>query len=112
MRFQSIIAIALPALVLAAPTPQDPDFEFPEDTPSDDIVGGTAAASGDFPFIVSLQRSGQHLCGGSLLDSTTVLTAAHCSVSSVIGSVSNLRIRAGSLVSSIHSKEKRRCVNT
>ncbi|KAH6872343.1 hypothetical protein J4E91_009126 [Alternaria rosae] len=97
MRFQSIIAIALPALVLAAPTPQDPDFEFPEDAPADDIVGGTAAASGDFPFIVSLQKNGQHLCGGSLLDATTVVTAAHCSVSSVIGSVSTLKIRAGSL---------------
>ncbi|CAN9119264.1 unnamed protein product [Alternaria alternata] len=97
MRFQSIIAIALPALVLAAPTPQDPDYEFPEDAPADDIVGGTTASAGEFPFIVSLQRSGSHFCGGSLLDSTTVITAAHCSLSSVIGSVSGLRVRAGSL---------------
>ncbi|KAL1800399.1 hypothetical protein ACET3X_000741 [Alternaria dauci] len=97
MRFQSIFAIALPALVLAAPTPQDPDYTFPEDAPADSIVGGTTASAGEFPFIVSIQRSGAHFCGGSLLDSTTVLTAAHCSVSTATGAISGLRVRAGSL---------------
>lgn len=99
MRFQTIIAFALPALALAVPTPQDPDFEFPADTPDEDIVGGTTAASGEFPYIVSLQRSGSHFCGGSLLNANTVITAAHCSVSSVIGAVSGLKVRVGSLVS-------------
>ncbi|KAM3547955.1 hypothetical protein MY1884_009374 [Beauveria asiatica] len=44
------------------------------------IIGGEEAKDGDFPFIVSLSRSaqGSHYCGGTLLDSTTVLTAAHC----------------------------------
>ncbi|KXN66303.1 trypsin-like serine protease [Conidiobolus coronatus NRRL 28638] len=28
--------------------------------------------------MVSLQQNGQHFCGGSLLDSSTILTAAHC----------------------------------
>ncbi|KAF7575659.1 Secreted trypsin serine protease [Pyrenophora tritici-repentis] len=97
MRFQTIIAFALPALALAVPTPQDPNFEFPADTPDDDIVGGSTAASGEFPYIVSLQVGGSHICGGSLINGNTVVTAAHCSVSSVIGSVSNLRVRAGSL---------------
>jgi trypsin len=99
MRFQTLLAIALPALVLAAPTPQDPDYTFPDDTtPVDDIVGGTAASSGEFPFIVSLQQSGSHFCGGSLLNANTVITAAHCSVSSATGAISGLRVRAGSLV--------------
>ncbi|RMZ73582.1 trypsin [Pyrenophora seminiperda CCB06] len=98
MRFQSIIAFALPALALAVPTPQDPVDEFPADTPDEDIVGGTTAASGEFPYIASLQYGGQHLCGGSLINANTVVTAAHCSVSSVIGSgTSNLKIRLGSL---------------
>jgi trypsin len=99
MRFTSFLAVALPALVLAAPTPQDPDYTFPDDVPAEDIVGGTTAAAGEFPYIVSLQRSGSHFCGGSLLNANTVITAAHCSVSSVIGTVSGLRVRAGSNVS-------------
>ncbi|KAF1359111.1 trypsin-like protease-like protein 1 [Lizonia empirigonia] len=70
--------------VTAAPTPQD----------SVDIVGGTVAQAGDFPFIVSLQKSGSHFCGGSLLNSRTVITAAHCTVGQT---ASSLTVRAGSL---------------
>ncbi|KAF2756540.1 trypsin-domain-containing protein [Pseudovirgaria hyperparasitica] len=57
------------------------------------IVGGEAAVAGDFPFIVSLQQSGSHFCGGSLLNANTVLTAAHCSQISA----SSVTVRAGSL---------------
>lgn len=44
------------------------------------IIGGEEAKDGDFPSIVSisLKAQGHHTCGGTLLDSTTVLTAAHC----------------------------------
>ena len=109
MRFESILAAALPALVLAAPTPQDPDFTW-DDTPEDSIVGGTAASAGEFPFIASLQVSGRHICGGTLINSNTIVTASHCSVRDVIGSPSNLRVRVGSLVSftfsAPHSEKK------
>jgi trypsin len=91
MRFQSMMAVALPALVVAAPTPQW------EDAPEESIVGGTSASAGEFPFIASLQVSGRHICGGTLINSNTIVTAAHCSTQAVIGSVSNLRVRLGSL---------------
>ncbi|XP_071050605.1 chymotrypsin-2-like [Onthophagus taurus] len=50
--------------------------------PEDDwrVVGGSTASGGQFPFIVS-QRSGSttsHMCGGSILNSRWILSAAHC----------------------------------
>jgi secreted trypsin-like serine protease len=42
------------------------------------IVGGTKTTIATSPWQVSLQAEGAHLCGGSILDATTVVTAAHC----------------------------------
>ena len=39
-----------------------------------DVVGGTRAAQGEFPFMVRLSMG----CGGALYSSRLVLTAAHC----------------------------------
>ncbi|KAF4552574.1 Trypsin [Elsinoe fawcettii] len=78
----TLIALGVPALAFAAPTPQD---EF--------IVGGTSASTAEFPFIVSIQRSGSHFCGGTLINANTVVTAGHCTEGL---STSGLTIRAGS----------------
>ena len=49
------------------------------------VVGGTAVANGEYPFMASVQerKKGQppakeHFCGGTLIDRDSVLTAAHC----------------------------------
>lgn len=86
----ALIALVIPALCSAIPTPPQVD--------NTNIVGGTPAVEGDFPFIVSLQQDGSHFCGGSLLDSTTVVTAAHCSVDQ---DATTIKVRAGSLVNSV-----------
>ena len=41
------------------------------------IVGGTAVAAGEVPWLVSLATT-SHFCGGSVLNARTILTAAHC----------------------------------
>ncbi|KAK0388347.1 hypothetical protein NLU13_4592 [Sarocladium strictum] len=69
-------------LAVARPAPQ-------ENKPF--IVGGVEASAGEFPYIVSLQVSNSHICGGSLISPTVVVTAAHCSGRQP----SQVRVRAG-----------------
>ncbi|XP_039387611.1 serine protease 27-like [Mauremys reevesii] len=42
------------------------------------IVGGGDAPRGRWPWQVSIQRNGQHFCGGSLISAQWVVSAAHC----------------------------------
>ena len=85
-RFTRTTTTALLATIagLSAIAPPSAATTLPGD--STQIVGGTDAPVGAHPFMVSLQdmtRSvvtprERHLCGGSLIRSNVVLTAAHC----------------------------------
>ncbi|KAL7798431.1 trypsin-like serine protease [Trichoderma ceciliae] len=79
-----VSALLLPALALGAAI----------DIRGTDIVGGTSAALGEFPYIVSLSTQGSHFCGGVLVNARTVVTAGHCSVDF---SASQVKVRAGTL---------------
>ncbi|KAH8387375.1 hypothetical protein KR093_006698, partial [Drosophila rubida] len=66
------------------------------------VVGGVDATKGQFPHQISLRNRGSHSCGGSILSSYWVLTAAHCVTNTndngtiEVYPASNLNIRAGS----------------
>lgn len=81
-RYPLAIVIAI-VLGLSAAVPvfaADKDGQY---QPS--IVGGDPVPNGEYPFMVSLQAdtsgaspSKEHFCGATLIDSDSVLTAAHC----------------------------------
>lgn len=56
------------------------------------IVGGNHTYEGEFPWAVSIQRHGNHHCGGVIVGRRWILTAAHCVRSQLVG---NLLIRTG-----------------
>ncbi len=56
------------------------------------IVNGTESAPEARPYQVSLQSGGEHYCGGTVVDATTIITAAHCLEGE---SASSTTIRAG-----------------
>lgn len=67
----AVVAVLCAAAVLSG------TGAVPSATASPAVVGGQNADE-DYPFMVSIQRGGEHFCGGSLLSPKWVLTAAHC----------------------------------
>lgn len=94
LTFALTLVMAATSMAAAVTKPSTKPFYLGDR--GEQIVGGTAASSGEFPYIVSLSQSGSHFCGGVLLNAYTVVTAAHCSKGQTASSV---KVRAGSLVS-------------
>ncbi|OXU25381.1 hypothetical protein TSAR_005316 [Trichomalopsis sarcophagae] len=62
--FVAILLLGLTATAYAGPTSR--------------IVGGGKAADGKYPYQVQLRDGGRFLCGGSIIGTRYILTAAHC----------------------------------
>ncbi|MCJ1447078.1 MAG: hypothetical protein MMC23_007587 [Stictis urceolatum] len=85
-------ALGLASAVFVAAAPLDPVAHTVGDP---EIVGGTVVSSSStYPFIANLQESGSFICGGTILSTTKILTAAHCAVD---GSATSFKFRVGSL---------------
>ncbi|KAH0601173.1 hypothetical protein MHUMG1_00045 [Metarhizium humberi] len=68
------------------------------------IVGGEVAQDGEFTFIVNIyDEEGLQHCGGSLLDSKTVLTAGHCVVHSAFVKAGTLNVQMGGVDAKVAS---------
>ncbi|MCG8672982.1 MAG: trypsin-like serine protease, partial [Pseudomonadales bacterium] len=72
MNFKQLYAsIALISMTSAAPIAVAADKVAPR------IIGGSDVST-TYPWMVSVQNSGGHFCGGALIEPDLVLTAAHC----------------------------------
>ncbi|XP_077424652.1 LOW QUALITY PROTEIN: ovochymase-2 [Vanacampus margaritifer] len=59
------------------------------------VVGGTEAIHGSQPWLVSLRKNGFHFCGGVILSSRWIMTAAHCFLSFSKGFLSGVTVVVG-----------------
>jgi Trypsin len=67
--------LVLLSMLLLAACSQAPS---PTDELEPQIVGGTVASAGEYPWMAQMQYRGRFSCGGSLVARSWVLTAAHC----------------------------------
>ncbi|CAG7683970.1 unnamed protein product [Allacma fusca] len=72
------------------------------------IVGGVPVNKNELPYQISLQYFGEHMCGGTIISDSAIVTAAHCIF---VGYESEITIVAGDhLLTRDDGTEQRRAV--
>ncbi|NJK46424.1 MAG: serine protease [Pleurocapsa sp. SU_196_0] len=80
-RWTALTILSATLLAGCSTTPHADAIDDDEARVTPQIVGGVTATAGEFPFMVRLGNSpSQQWCGGSLIATNWVLTAAHCMV--------------------------------
>lgn len=46
--------------------------------PTSRILGGEEASKDSFTYVSSIRLDNAHICGGTIISNTKILTAAHC----------------------------------
>lgn len=76
--FNRQMLLLLPPLLLLLAAVKGASDVGQKNYPQSRIVGGATASEGQFPHQISLKFLNIHNCGGSILSSTYIVTAAHC----------------------------------
>ncbi|KAG1702306.1 hypothetical protein DVH05_010096 [Phytophthora capsici] len=95
MKFTSFarLGVILSAVVVSVPQGLASNVTARSSSPADRIYGGTAVDATKYPYVVQLTINEEGLCGGTLIASQFVVTAAHCvsekptSITATMGSV-------------------------
>ncbi|XP_069100373.1 transmembrane protease serine 9-like isoform X4 [Pleurodeles waltl] len=80
-------------------------------TISNRIVGGEDAQQGSWPWQISLEKNGYHICGGSLITDRWVVSAAHCFSSPIYTSSFVVRMGAYQLSLSSYNEVRSNVIN-
>ncbi|XP_078509281.1 uncharacterized protein LOC144769149 [Lissotriton helveticus] len=80
-------------------------------TISNRIVGGEDAQEGSWPWQISLEKNGNHICGGSLITNQWVVSAAHCFSRPIFTSSYVVRMGAYQLSSISYNEVRSNVIN-
>jgi len=79
MQIQCLLTLALAACCIATSIPPHDNSVSNSIEPRSPVINGFPARFNHAPYMVSIELNNSHqFCGGTIINATRVLTAAHC----------------------------------